>query len=349
MACFRSRTAEGAAHGVQTLTFRGPGRAHAAGPAQGALAPGAHGAAGGVFRAGSGVCRAGRRQLRADPDRPHPGVCAGRRGAEPGAGLWRHGQLRARHVHGPGRLCGGRGLAPWPGQRRGAPAAGAGADGAAGGAGGADRAAHPGHCLHHDHAGLCADAVLRHRGPQAIRRRRRAEHCQAVQLRRAHGQQDRAVCVPAGGAGRGAAVAAARGGLALRAGAARHHDQRKARARRGHAAAGLSAGGLRGVGAAVRAGGLFSGQPHRLCLARLHGLDGVGRADRDGAAGRHGHAGGPGGGRVGVFAARGGPQGPDRPLAGHHGTHHRADRAVPQEWVVGHPVGHARPTRRPVR
>ena len=258
----------------------------------------------------------GRRAFRADLREPRAGVRAGRHQPQPGAGLRRHGELRPRALHGPGGVCRGH-----PGAARGGQRLGAARGHGAGLRGGgrhhrADLAAHHRHRLHHDHARLRADVLLPVREPQAIRRRRRPVDHRAQRLRAVHPGLAHHAVLRGPGAGAGRAVRhAAPGGRALRHGAARLPHQRAAHEGHGLHHAALQAHRLCAGKQHQRRGRAAVRQPHRLRLAGLHGLDSVGRADRDGGAGRHGHGVRPAARRAGAAVQRRGAEGHDRPLA----------------------------------
>ncbi|KAG1464079.1 hypothetical protein G6F57_013635 [Rhizopus arrhizus] len=124
-----------------------------------------------VAGAGSRLRAMARRTFPAGAVRPRAGLRRGRAGAEPAAGIWRHGQLRPRHVLRVGRLRGGHHRLPYRrsgadlrlgGQQRGA---GGVADRAGGlRAGRLDLrlpgAAHARCAVHHDHAGVRADVLF---------------------------------------------------------------------------------------------------------------------------------------------------------------------------------------------
>ena len=141
-------------------------------------------AVGGLPRGSAALFAADRQHLRADPVHPHHYPGARRGQPQSDHGLWRHDEFWPRRLSRHRRLCrrhAGAGghrlrLRPVPGRARGVGAVCAGYRRAV--------AAHPRRLLHHDHAGVRADGLLRRLRLVALRRRRRAHDLQAQRFRR---------------------------------------------------------------------------------------------------------------------------------------------------------------------
>ena len=219
---------------------------------------------------------------------PRADLRAGRHQPEPDPGLRRHGGAGPRGLLRRRRLCGGH-----PGHvgrdvRAGVLAGGRGAGGRAGLHHRRDLAAHARRVLHHDHAGLRADAVLHLYFAAAVWRRGRAEPAGSVHAAGAVAGRRRVVLLPGAGAVH-APVLAVRtaGGLPLRHRAARHTRERVA-----HGVSGLSglsnqAGRLHAERRRGRTGRRAAGQPQPVHLAQPDALDPVGQPADHGAGGRH--------------------------------------------------------------
>ncbi len=145
-------------------------------------------------------------------------------------------------------------------------------------------AAHQGRVLHHGHAGVCADGLLRAARHAAGRRHRRhLPQCQAGAGRAAEpGPAARAVRLHAGLPAGRVRLSGAAAALALRPRPGRHPRQRAAHARHRLFHLSLQAGGLRHLRRHRRPGGFPVRGEGRLRQPRDAGLAPVGRgADHD--------------------------------------------------------------------
>ena len=202
------------------------------------------------------IAAADRRALLRHAVHAHPDLRAGGDGAEPDPRLRRDGELRPRDVHRHRRLRGGHPVVPRRRTTAGCSCA------AALGVGavvalviGLDLPAHQRHGLHHDHAGLRADALLP--GDQPASSTAATTAC-TIAARSDFGLFSLAsnaalYYVAFGAAGRVPVRLLAARPFALRHGAARLPQQRAAHGRAGLSDAALQAHRLRDLGAGVRA------------------------------------------------------------------------------------------------
>ena len=176
--------------------------------------------------------------------------------------------------------------------------------------------AHPRRLLHHDHARLRADDLLRGGRPRPLRRRRRPHHLppQPVRRPRRSRQQDRVLLPVPGAAARLRLSGLAARQLALR---SRHPGlalQRPAHERHRLPDLPLPADRLRHRRRHLRPVRRAARQPHRLHQPGDDALDALRRPDRHGGAGRHGQRVRPGARRARAAAARGGAAQHHRPV-----------------------------------